>query len=131
MPSNRLTKGRLRPVAKFPDLGRLDVCLTVADLAAATGFYETLGFAKVEGQSEKGWAVLARGSARIGLFKGYISENTLNFRAGHIGELLAAARKAGLAVEGVVDHDNPHCGSFTVRDPDGNQLFFDTAPEEI
>ena len=105
--------------------------MAVADLPAAKGFYETLGFARAEGDDGEGWAVMVRGSARIGLYKGHITETNLNFRGGHIGELLAAAREKGLPVEKVVEHSDPHCGSFTVRDPDGNVVFFDTAPEEI
>lgn len=117
-------------VRQFPKLGRFEICLPVADIAASAEFYGALGFRKTGGNREENWEVLARGEAWVGLFKGMFDDPFVNFRAGDIGGLLEAAEERGLEPTRVRRLDHPRCGSFILSDPDGNQLFFDTVLEE-
>lgn len=124
-------KGRARPQRKrVPDLGRLDVCLSVADFRRSAAFYEKLGFREVEGDRRKGWAVFERGGARVGLYHGFIKTNMLNFRGGDVPAVVRAMEAAGLHPYEVKFVGREGAGSARVKDPDHNVILFDTALEE-
>jgi catechol 2,3-dioxygenase-like lactoylglutathione lyase family enzyme len=115
------------------DLGWLDVCLRVRDFAASQRFYEALGFRLVEGEPERGWGVFARESSRIGLFiEEYMAEDrfSLNFRGGCIPKVLEhlATQKIHPTAAPVLVGEC--AGSVKFRDPDGNLIFIDSAPDE-
>lgn len=116
------------------DLGWLDVCLTVKDVHVSRAFYEKLGFRRVEGNDEEGWAVVVNGESRLGLYEpqhGDVENGfTLNFRGGNIGELVAAIRGAGLEFEGEPKPRDGGSGSASLKDPDGYKIFLDSAPGE-
>ncbi|HKZ60517.1 MAG TPA: VOC family protein [Candidatus Thermoplasmatota archaeon] len=114
----------------FPDLGRLDICLDVTSLARSAAFYEALGFREVEGNRSEGWAVLARGGVRVGLFHGFIKSNVLNFRGGDVPAIVRALERAKVEPYEVKFVDRKGAGRASVRDPDGNVIFFDTTPKE-
>lgn len=116
--------------AKFPDLGALDVCLDVKSVRRSAVFYEKLGFAEVEGDGRKSWAVVVRGETRIGLFQGHIESNLLNFRGGDVEKIVAALRRRGLSPFRVRRVGGNGSGSALLKDPDGNVIFFDTTPSE-
>ena len=116
--------------AAFPDLGALDVCLNVKHLKTSIDFYTRLGFEKAEGEPSKGWAVLARDGVRIGLFRGFIPKNTLNFRGGDIGKIVGALKRRGLKPYDIRLRGADGVGNAMLKDPDGNPIFFDTTPEE-
>ncbi len=111
-------------------LGRFEMCLNVKDLKKSLAFYKKLGFRVVGGKIPKGWAILHKGDAVIDLFQGHIPGNVLNFRGGHASKLAAMMRRKGLALSDVAIPGKGRVGSFIARDPDGNVLFFDTAPGE-
>lgn len=116
------------------DLGWLDVCLTVKDVRVSRDFYEKLGFRRVEGTDDEGWAVVVNGESRLGLYEpqhGDVENGfTLNFRGGNIGELVAAIQAEGLSLEGEPKPREDGSGSANLRDPDGYKIFFDSSPGE-
>lgn len=113
------------------NLGWLDVCLNVEDLAASRAFYEKLGFQVVEGDADQGYWVVANGGARIGLYKGHITEVVLNFRGGDVMANAEVLSKMGLEFESGPTAVDGGGGSATLRDPDGNVIFLDTHPDEL
>jgi catechol 2,3-dioxygenase-like lactoylglutathione lyase family enzyme len=115
------------------ELGWLDVCLRVADIGKSRAFYEGMGFHRVEGEDSEGWAVVVNGDARIGLYTSAHMAGepfTLNFRGGDV-QAIAEALKA----KGYVFTKEPHVSSqggasAHLKDPDGYEVFLDTAPGE-
>lgn len=139
-----------KPATEFSplELGWGQVCLSVKDIKASLDFYGTLGFTMVGGKAEEGWAILNNATSEIGLFKGHITGPMLNFRGIDIQQLAAAMKLRGFSLEGEATFkakDWPPewaqdaqgkplppegSGSFTIKDPDGVALFFDTVPVE-
>lgn len=115
------------------ELGWLDMCLRVSNVSVSREFYEGLGFNKVEGEDEEGWAVVVNGDARIGLYESkHMGESnfSLNFRGGDV-----IANSDELLAKGYTFMKMPKAhkgggGSATLLDPDGHTIFFDTAPDE-
>ena len=129
MAARKLKKGT-GPVAKL-DLGRVDMCLNVKDIARSHQFYRKLGFSEVEGDPKKNWLVLEKGAFRVGLFHGFISKNTINFRGGDMTQIVRALQAAGLEPYDVRIADGDGTGNAMLKDPDGNPIFFDTTPKEL
>lgn len=110
------------------DIGWLDVCLRVEDVKGSRAFYEGLGFRRVEGKDEEGWAVMTNGDARIGLYeRQHMGDDafSLNFRG---SDVMAVAEE--LKGKGYEFYDGPKqsdqgCSAW-MKDPDGYTLFFDT-----
>ncbi|HEX9709253.1 MAG TPA: VOC family protein [Candidatus Thermoplasmatota archaeon] len=124
---------RRRPTAERPlrtDLGRVDFCLNVRSIARSREFYGTLGFRKVGGNIERKWLIMKRGEFRLGLFQGYIDENLVNFRGGHVGRIVEGLGERGLKPYNVRKLAPDGSGSALLKDPDGNVLFFDSTPRE-
>jgi catechol 2,3-dioxygenase-like lactoylglutathione lyase family enzyme len=113
-----------------PDLGRFELCLDVKSLPRSRKFYEDLGFRKVAGAPSDGWVILERDGVRIDLFQGHIKENTLNFRGGDVGRITEALKRRGRTPERVRVLTPDGAGNATIRDPDGNVIFFDTSKGE-
>jgi lactoylglutathione lyase len=115
------------------DLGWLDVCLRVANVQRSRAFYEGLGFRRVEGEDDEGWAVVVNGNARIGLFEASFMNDaySLNFRGGNMQANVSELKNRGYGFESepVVKPDGS--GSARLRDPDGNLVFLDCAPGEV
>lgn len=112
------------------ELGRFEFCLNVKDLKGAVSFYKKLGFRVIGGKAAEGWQIVQSGKTRLGLFHGHIRENVLNFRGGHAANLASRIQRKGIGLGNVHVKPGSRVGSFTVKDPDGNVLFFDTAPGE-
>jgi catechol 2,3-dioxygenase-like lactoylglutathione lyase family enzyme len=114
-------------------LGWCDVCLRVESVALSREFYEKLGFRRVEGADDEGWAVMTNGDVRLGLYeKQHMGDDamSLNFRGGDVVANAELLSSRGLAIEkGPVQ--GPRGGwSAWLRDPDGNTIFLDTEPGE-
>ena len=115
------------------DLGWCDVCLRVKSAKASREFYSLLGFRQVEGKDEEGWAVITNDDLRLGLYEEqHVGEDsmTINFRG---GDVMANAKL--LQDKGIEFHMGPKAGkegggSAMFRDPDGFNIFLDTAPGE-
>jgi catechol 2,3-dioxygenase-like lactoylglutathione lyase family enzyme len=113
------------------ELGRLDVCLRVGNVRVSRAFYADLGFERVEGLDEEGWAVVVNNATRIGLFEARFmkTETSLNFRGGDVGAIVSRLQELGHAFESAKTKPDGS-GSAELLDPDGHMIFFDTAPGE-
>lgn len=128
------------------DLGAFSISLPVADLAASERFYATLGFRRVGGSAEEGYAMLANGTTIIGIFAFDdmdFDAPMLTFNPGltqDMGETDAFTDvrevAAALRGEGVQLAAEPEEGTgpahLVVLDPDGHRLLIDQfgpAPE--
>lgn len=125
-------------------LGFYSVCLKTGDLGADVDYYRRLGFKPV-GEDAPGLRVsLAYGDDSL-TFMSFLDDNLINFRGAHIHQLKSQLETAGVAVKGyneladqqplmLDEHGEPlpdnECGHFTVHDPDGHELFFNTHPPE-
>ena len=67
---------------KNMELGAFSISLKVKDIKKSVEFYEKLGFTYKAGNIDQNWIVLKNGNTVIGLFQGYIEENTLTFTPG-------------------------------------------------
>ena len=113
------------------NIGNASLCLNVKDIQKACTFYLELGFELVEDHLVQGWAILKHRAFYLGLFQGHIKENLLNFRGGHIGELLKEFEVKRVAIEELEAVNPDGSGSFFIRDLDGNLIYFDTTIEEL
>ncbi len=119
------------------DLGAFSVSLSVKDLDASRGFYEKLGFKTMGGDADQGWLILKSGDHIIGLFQGMFEGNILTFNPGwdqnasevssftDVREIQAHLKEQGVELSSEVDATTSGPGSFTLTDPDGNQIMFD------
>lgn len=119
------------------DLGAFSVSLSVQDLDKSRDFYETLGFTMMGGDAESGWLILKSGDHIIGLFQGMFEGNILTFNPGwdqnasevnpfsDVREIQKRLKAKGIELTSEVDADTTGPGSFTLTDPDGNQIMFD------
>ncbi len=115
------------------DLGWCDVCLRVASAKASREFYEKLGFRRVEGDDDDGWAVMTNGEVRLGLYHPeHMGESgfSLNFRGGDVVANVKALQEKGLTItKGPVQGQRGGWSAW-LHDPDGNTVFLDTEPGE-
>ena len=119
------------------DLGAFSVSLSVKDLDVSRDFYEKLGFNTMGGDAEQGWLILKSGDHIIGLFQGMFEGNILTFNPGwdqnatevnpftDVREIQAHLKEHGVELTSEVDATTTGPGSFTLTDPDGNQIMFD------
>ena len=109
----------------------MHVCLRVGSVSVTRQFYADIGSWRVEGADEDGWAVVANGNVRLGLFQSQFmsSEFSLNFRGGDV-----AAICEEIAAKGHTFTKGPKLvaggGSASLLDPVGHYIFFDTVPGE-
>ena len=111
------------------EIGWLDVCIRCGDLGKSLDFYQKLGFQQVEGNLTDGWAVMAQGSARIGLFNiEFMGEETfsLNFRGGNVPSIAEEISGSGISPVSQPKFKGNTGGSIRLRDPDGNLIFIDS-----
>jgi catechol 2,3-dioxygenase-like lactoylglutathione lyase family enzyme len=109
-----------------PQWGWLVPCLDCSDLGATLEFYEKLGFVRIGGEPENGWAIIHSGPFELHLFSSMGPGDLLNFRGGDVEGIRAAFAEHGLSPIG---EDGPT--SFTYTDPDGGRVFFDIGEPEI
>jgi catechol 2,3-dioxygenase-like lactoylglutathione lyase family enzyme len=113
------------------NIGKLDLCLKVKDLATSAAFYKKLGFTDDRSFPERGYAMLRGPGFTLALYTSdHISENIINFRGGDVFAITSALKAQGVTFEtdAAVESDGA-IGSF-VRDPDGNLIYFNTSPQE-
>ena len=114
------------------DLGWCDVCLRVAKADISRKFYGDLGFWRVEGSDDEGWAVVTNGDLRLGLFEPQFMRSaiSLNFRGGNVTKICDELRTKGHAIA-----KEPKLieggGSASLLDPDGYAIFIDSLPGEV
>lgn len=118
-------------------LGNFSVSLTVKDLERSRVFYEKLGFSVVGGNAAQNWLVLKNGTTKIGIFQGMFDKNILTFNPGwdseakplesftDIRELQRELKSKGVGLTTEADETTTGPTSFTLEDPDGNQILVD------
>ena len=118
-------------------LGNFSVSLAVKDLAESKAFYEKLGFSVVAGDQQQSWLVLQNGDTKIGLFQGMFEANILTFNPGwdssgteldsfvDVRELQSLLQAQGVQLATEADEASTGPASFTLSDPDGNQIMID------
>ena len=119
------------------ELGAFSVSLSVKDLEVSRSFYETLGFKAMGGDAEQGWLILKNGDHVIGLFQGMFEGNIMTFNPGwdqnasnvdpftDVREIQRHLKQAGVELTSEADDATTGPASFTLTDPDGNQIMFD------
>ena len=125
-------------------LGFYNLCLKTACLDGTVAFYRRLGFGPT-GEDAPGLRVSLAKGPDVLTFMTFLEGDVINFRGAHIHALMTALRAAGVDVTGynrradqqplMVDEAGAPlpenaCGHFTVYDPDGHELFFNTHPWE-
>lgn len=111
------------------DLGEHFPCLNVRDIQRSIEFYQKLDFTVVEDHRADGWAVLQHNNMALCLYEG-IEENLINFRGCDIAAVCEEARARGLEFEKPARLHPDGSWNATLRDPDGNSIFFNTFPDE-
>jgi catechol 2,3-dioxygenase-like lactoylglutathione lyase family enzyme len=126
------------------DLGRICLCVNVADVDRTAAFYQRIGFRPTGVDAPKLRKTLVQGRTIL-TFMSFLDSLLINYRGASIHAV--ATELAGRGFE-IVGHNRPHpelqlmldengeplpdneCGDFTVIDPDGNPIFFNTHPPE-
>lgn len=118
-------------------LGAFSISLSVKDIVKSRDFYVKLGFQEFGGDISQNWLILKNGASIIGLFQGMFENNILTFNPGwdqeaktlaafdDIREIQDSYLAQGLALSSTVENKGSGPGSFTLVDPDGNDILFD------
>lgn len=116
-------------------LGAFSTSLNVRNIRVSKEFYEKLGFKEVGGDIEQSWLILRNGTTTIGLFQGMFEQNIMTFNPGwgdnaeqlqtfdDVREIQSELKQHG--VELITEADGAGPASFTLADPDGNQILVD------
>ena len=125
-------------------LGFYSICLKTGHLDDTVAFYRRLGFRPVGEDAPRLRVSLANGDDAL-TFMTFLDANLINFRGAHIHRLMHEILAVGVVVTGynempdqqplMLDEEGKplpdnECGHFTVHDPDGHELFFNTHPHE-
>lgn len=113
------------------NLGKLDVCLKVNDISKSAEFYKKLGFTIETISVPHGWCQLSNQNSTLALYtENHIKENILNFRGGDVFKIAEALKNQGLSFETDAVKESDGSVGATLRDPDGNLIYFNTSPQE-
>ena len=119
------------------ELGAFSISLKVKDIKKSVEFYEKLGFTYKGGNIDQNWIVLKNGSTVIGLFQGYIEENTLTFNPGwdqsasevnpftDVREIQKKLKEKGVKVDREANENTKGPEYIVLTDPDGNSILID------
>lgn len=122
---------------KNMELGAFSISLKVKDIKKSVEFYEKLGFTYKAGNIDQNWIVLKNGSTVIGLFQGYIEENTLTFNPGwdqsasevnpftDVREIQKKLKEKGVKVDREANETTKGPEYIVLTDPDGNSILID------
>jgi catechol 2,3-dioxygenase-like lactoylglutathione lyase family enzyme len=122
---------------KNMELGAFSISLKVKDIKKSVEFYEKLGFTYKAGNIDQNWIVLKNGSTVIGLFQGYIEENTLTFNPGwdqsasevnpftDVREIQKKLKEKGVKVDREANETTKGTEYIILTDPDGNSILID------
>ena len=118
-------------------LGAFSISLAVKDIEVSKQFYQKFGFTVFGGNQAQKWLILKNGDHIIGLFQGMFEKNIMTFNPGwdsnakklpaftDVRELQRHLKAQGVKLSTEADEKTTGPASFTVTDPDGNQLLFD------
>jgi catechol 2,3-dioxygenase-like lactoylglutathione lyase family enzyme len=122
---------------KNMELGAFSISLKVKDIKKSVEFYEKLGFTYKGGNIDQNWIVLKNGNTVIGLFQGYIEENTLTFNPGwdqsasevnpftDVREIQKKLKEKGVKVDREANETTKGPEYIVLTDPDGNSILID------
>ena len=122
---------------KNMELGAFSISLKVKDIKKSVEFYEKLGFTYKAGNIDQNWIVLKNGSTVIGLFQGFIEENTLTFNPGwdqqaqnlpeftDVREIQKKLKEKGVKVDREANETTKGPEYIVLTDPDGNSILID------
>lgn len=122
---------------KNMELGAFSISLKVKDIKKSVEFYEKLGFTYKAGNIDQNWIVLKNGSTVIGLFQGFIEENTLTFNPGwdqsasevnpftDVREIQKKLKEKGMKVDREANETTKGPEYIVLTDPDGNSILID------
>ena len=122
---------------KNMELGAFSISLKVKDIKKSVEFYEKLGFTYKGGNIDQNWIVLINGSSVIGLFQGFIEENTLTFNPGwdqsasevnpftDVREIQKKLKEKGVKVDREANETTKGPEYIVLTDPDGNSILID------
>ena len=122
---------------KNMELGAFSISLKVKDIKKSVEFYEKLGFTYKGGNIDQNWIVLKNGNTVIGLFQGYIEENTLTFNPGwdqsasevnpftDVREIQKKLKEKGVKVDREATETTKGPEYIVLTDPDGNSILID------
>ena len=125
-------------------LGFFSVCLQATQLKKTVSYYKTLGFIPV-GEDAPGLRESLQYGSQTLTFMSFLQNNLINLRGADIHRLKLSMKQVGIPItvfenleseerlmlddEGIPLPDN-ECGSFSINDPDGHEIFFNTHREE-
>ena len=119
------------------ELGAFSISLKVKDIKKSVEFYEKLGFTYKAGNIDQNWIVLKNGSSVIGLFQGFIEENTLTFNPGwdqqaqnlpeftDVREIQKKLKAKDVKLDREADEKTSGPEYIILKDPDGNPILID------
>ena len=122
---------------KNMELGAFSISIKVKDIKKSVEFYEKLGFTYKAGNIDQNWIVLKNGSTVIGLFQGFIEENTLTFNPGwdqsasevnpftDVREIQKKLKEKGVKVDREANETTKGPEYIVLTDPDGNSILID------
>ena len=122
---------------KNMELGAFSISLKVKDIKKSVEFYEKLGFTYKAGNIDQNWIVLKNGSSVIGLFQGFIEENTLTFNPGwdqsasevnpftDVREIQKKLKEKGMKIDREANETTKGPEYIVLTDPDGNSILID------
>ena len=122
---------------KNMELGAFSISIKVKDIKKSVEFYEKLGFTYKGGNIDQNWIVLKNGNTVIGLFQGYIEENTLTFNPGwdqsasevnpftDVREIQKKLKEKGVKVDREANETTKGPEYIVLTDPDGNSILID------
>ena len=122
---------------KNMELGAFSISLKVKDIKKSVEFYEKLGFTYKGGNIDQNWIVLKNGNTVIGLFQGYIEENTLTFNPGwdqsasevnpftDVREIQKKLKEKGMKIDREANETTKGPEYIVLTDPDGNSILID------
>lgn len=118
-------------------VGAFSVSLAVKDIQASRDFYEKLGFTVFGGDQKQKWLILKNEDTVVGLFQGMFEKNILTFNPGwdqsakklasftDIRQVQKELKAKGVKLTTEADEKTKGPASFTLVDPDGNEILFD------
>ena len=119
------------------ELGAFSISLKVKDIKKSVEFYEKLGFTYKAGNIDQNWIVLKNGNTVIGLFQGFIEENTLTFNPGwdqqaqnlpeftDVREIQKKLKAKDVKLDREADEKTSGPEYIILKDPDGNPILID------
>ena len=119
------------------ELGAFSISLKVKDIKKSVEFYEKLGFTYKAGNIDQNWIVLKNGNTVIGLFQGFIEENTLTFNPGwdqqaqnlpefnDVREIQKKLKAKDVKLDREADEKTTGPEYIILKDPDGNPILID------